>query len=61
LQKKSKNLSNSKIGTRTTPRNGKETAIADMQKEIVKASQSVEIAQRTADATVKKQKVMLQA
>lgn len=36
----------------------KETAIADMQKEIVKASQSVEIAQRTADATVKKQKVM---
>ncbi len=32
----------------------KETAIADMQKEIVKASQSVEIAQRTADATVKK-------
>ncbi|WP_409416087.1 SPFH domain-containing protein [Flavobacterium sp. PS2] len=32
----------------------KETAIADMQKEIVRASQSVEIAQRTADATVKK-------
>lgn len=32
----------------------KETAIADMQKEIVKASQSVEIAQRTADAFVKK-------
>jgi uncharacterized membrane protein YqiK len=32
----------------------KETAIADMQKEIVKAQQSVEIAQRTADATVKK-------
>ncbi len=32
----------------------KETAIADMQREIVKASQSVEIAQRTADATVKK-------
>ncbi|WP_449437740.1 SPFH domain-containing protein [Pedobacter steynii] len=37
----------------------KETAIADMQKEIVKAQQSVEIAQRTADATVKKQKEML--
>ncbi|MEQ1824215.1 MAG: SPFH domain-containing protein [Fimbriimonadaceae bacterium] len=32
----------------------KETAIADMQREIVRASQSVEIAQRTADATVKK-------
>jgi uncharacterized membrane protein YqiK len=32
----------------------KETAIADMQKEIVKAQQSVEIAQRTADATVRK-------
>ncbi|MCE9559472.1 MAG: flotillin family protein [Armatimonadetes bacterium] len=32
----------------------KETAIADMQREIVKASQSVEIAQRTADATIKK-------
>lgn len=32
----------------------KETAIADMQKEIVKAQQNVEIAQRTADATVKK-------
>ncbi|MCD2421303.1 flotillin family protein [Niabella pedocola] len=32
----------------------KETAIADMQKEIVKAQQSVEIAQRAADATVKK-------
>jgi len=32
----------------------KETAIADMQREIVKAQQSVEIAQRTADATVKK-------
>jgi uncharacterized membrane protein YqiK len=32
----------------------KETAIADMQKEIVKAQQSVEIAQRTADANVKK-------
>jgi uncharacterized membrane protein YqiK len=32
----------------------KETAIADMQKENVKAQQSVEIAQRTADATVKK-------
>ncbi|MGN7787446.1 SPFH domain-containing protein [Niabella sp. 22666] len=32
----------------------KETAIADMQKEIVKAQQSVEIAQRTADAFVKK-------
>jgi uncharacterized membrane protein YqiK len=32
----------------------KETAIADMQKEIVKAQQSVEIAQRTADAHVKK-------
>ncbi len=32
----------------------KETAIADIQKEIVKAQQSVEIAQRTADATVKK-------
>ena len=32
----------------------KETAIADMQKEIVKAQQSVEIAQRTADSVVKK-------
>lgn len=32
----------------------KETAIADMQKEIVKAQQSVEIAQRAADASVKK-------
>ncbi|HRH60389.1 MAG TPA: SPFH domain-containing protein, partial [Chitinophagaceae bacterium] len=32
----------------------KETAIADMQKEIVKAQQNVEIAQRTADAAVKK-------
>ncbi|WP_235903435.1 SPFH domain-containing protein [Taibaiella lutea] len=32
----------------------KETAIADMQKEIVQAQQSVEIAQRTADAAVKK-------
>ena len=32
----------------------KETAIADMQKEIVKAQQNVEIAQRTADAVVKK-------
>ncbi|HNP22031.1 MAG TPA: SPFH domain-containing protein [Panacibacter sp.] len=32
----------------------KETAIADMQKEIVKAQQNVEISQRTADATVKK-------
>jgi len=32
----------------------KETAIADMQREIVKAQQSVEIAQRTADAAVKK-------
>lgn len=32
----------------------KETAIADMQKEIVKAQQSVEIAMRTADAAVKK-------
>ena len=32
----------------------KETAIAEMQKEIVKAQQSVEISQRTADATVKK-------
>lgn len=32
----------------------KETAIADMQREIVKAQQSVEISQRTADATVKK-------
>ncbi|MFM7233001.1 MAG: SPFH domain-containing protein, partial [Flavobacteriales bacterium] len=32
----------------------KETAIADMQKDIVKAQQSVEIAERTAHATVKK-------
>ncbi|MEP6845256.1 MAG: SPFH domain-containing protein [Panacibacter sp.] len=32
----------------------KETAIAEIQKEIVKAQQSVEISQRTADATVKK-------
>lgn len=32
----------------------RETAIAEMQKEIVKAQQSVEISQRTADATVKK-------
>lgn len=32
----------------------KETAIADMQKEIVHAQQSVEIAERTASATVKK-------
>ncbi len=32
----------------------KETAIADMQREIVKAQQSVEIAERTANATVKK-------
>jgi uncharacterized membrane protein YqiK len=32
----------------------KETAIADMQKEIVKAQQSVEIAERTASAAVKK-------
>lgn len=32
----------------------RETAIADMQKEIVKAQQNVEIAERTADATVKK-------
>ncbi|MFZ5554605.1 MAG: SPFH domain-containing protein [Bacteroidota bacterium] len=32
----------------------KETAIADMQKEIVKAQQSVEIAERTANAAVKK-------
>lgn len=32
----------------------KETAIADMQKEIVKAQQSVEIALRTADATIRK-------
>ncbi|MEO7265936.1 MAG: SPFH domain-containing protein [Ferruginibacter sp.] len=32
----------------------KETAIADMQKEIVKAQQSVEIAMRAADASVKK-------
>lgn len=32
----------------------RETAIADMQKEIVKAQQSVEIAQRTADASIKK-------
>ncbi|HPH83032.1 MAG TPA: SPFH domain-containing protein [Flavobacteriales bacterium] len=32
----------------------KETAIADMQKEIVSAQQSVEIAERTASATVKK-------
>lgn len=32
----------------------KETAIADMQREIVKAQQSVEISQRTADASVKK-------
>ena len=32
----------------------KETAIADMQKDIVKAQQSVEIAERTASATVKK-------
>lgn len=31
----------------------KETAIADMQREIVKAQQSVEISQRTADAAVK--------
>lgn len=32
----------------------KQTAIADMQKDIVKAQQSVEIAERTANATVKK-------
>lgn len=32
----------------------KETAIADMQKDIVKAQQSVEISERTATATVKK-------
>ncbi len=32
----------------------KETAIADMQREIVKAQQSVEISQRTADSVVKK-------
>lgn len=32
----------------------RETAIADMQKDIVKAQQSVEISQRTADAAVKK-------
>lgn len=32
----------------------KETAIADMQKDIVRAQQNVEISQRTADATVKK-------
>ncbi|HEY9004865.1 MAG TPA: SPFH domain-containing protein [Ohtaekwangia sp.] len=32
----------------------KETAIADMQKDIVRAQQSVEIAERTAHATVKK-------
>ena len=32
----------------------KETAIADMQKDIVKAQQSVEISERTANATVKK-------
>jgi uncharacterized membrane protein YqiK len=34
----------------------KETAIADMQKEVVKAEQGVMIAERTADAVVKKQK-----
>ena len=32
----------------------RETAIADMQKDIVRAQQNVEISQRTADATVKK-------
>lgn len=34
----------------------KETAIADMQKEVVKAEQGVAIAERTADAVVKKQR-----
>ena len=34
----------------------KETAIAEMQKEVVKAEQGVMIAERTADAVVKKQK-----
>ena len=34
----------------------KETAIADMQREVVKAEQGVMIAERTADAVVKKQK-----
>jgi len=33
----------------------KETAIAEMQKEVVKAEQSVNIAERNADAAVKKQ------
>lgn len=49
-----KNIRNTTYGPGETPGYGKETAIADMQKEIVKAQQSVEIAQRTADAAVKK-------
>jgi hypothetical protein len=37
----------------------KETAVAEIQKEIVKADQGVLIAERIADASVKKPRVML--
>ena len=53
-QEEEKTYENQRMAQEKRQGREKETAIADMQKEIVKAQQSVEIAQRTADATVKK-------
>ena len=54
LAEEEQNVSTQRMAQEQRQGMEKETAIADMQKEIVRASQSVEIAQRTADATVKK-------
>jgi uncharacterized membrane protein YqiK len=53
-QEEEKTYSTQKMAQEKRQGMEKETAIADMQKEIVKAQQSVEIAQRAADASVKK-------
>jgi uncharacterized membrane protein YqiK len=53
-QEEEKTYSNQRMAQEKRQGREKETAIADMQKEIVKAQQNVEIAQRTADAVVKK-------
>ncbi len=53
-QEEEKTYATQRIAQESRQGKERETAIADMQKEIVKAQQNVEIAQRTADSTVKK-------
>ncbi len=53
-QEEEKTYQTQRLAQETRQGMEKETAIADMQREIVKAQQSVEISQRTADSVVKK-------